>query len=1118
MQKYRAILLTMLVFFCAILLVACKEEPAPLCADGHSFKEEVVKAPTCTEVGLAHSVCSVCNTLREVELPAKGHVGSEWTVTLPPTCTEEGIRAMFCAVCDEQLYVESLPVTSHTASGEWIVDVAPTCTTGGKRHTDACSVCGAIDVVEMLPALRHEPSEWQTVTVLTCTSAGVRQKTCTRCGEVAESETTGALGHVYGTWWADANNDLRVYRTCARANCGAIEEYVHDTAVTESGAYTQLQLSGYGLVYSSGASSSFQQQIATLASHIYGYTNVPVSASIGSNLTKIIRVQTGSDASITGHGFAIKCNNGTITIIGTTSLITQMAVDYFMRTYVTGAVITLPALAVSDGYEMIDVSHYDSIYSDALDDVGQGADETARDPDTFYGNSSETGCDYVVDLAFQSATQLISLAYADTRASVDGELLIGKTNRVQSDIALAYLKGHEYGIMMVDGRLVVAGYATAAFHKAGPILSDYLEEAKDEQGRVLLPANFCIIGEASTRWLTDEAVLPTGLPLYAAEDDGEGAFQYLYRGVGVHKDAFDAYVAALKNKGYTVLTSSDAEGSCFVTLTDADRGRMLHISFEAYAHASDNVAGSEWAATWGGDPAIRVVTAYVQEKYTKKTNDLKKPTGYNKTESVKSYESGVTNTYFYYQIKPTVLAAYRGQFAAEGYVEVLADQVSERYVMLNKTTGEWVDIFVGGGQYQYYICRRHYAPGVITLPSSDLLSPNQTYTKVTDAKIVAIDLSAVVDKGTSGSYGTGYVIMLEDGRFVIIDGGSSDGGTSGDAAFAQVDNCWSILSALYKDVYGVAPSPSNPVQIAAWIITHGHGDHIGVFWDFCQRYGGGGSKHSLGAYAKIEYLLANQADFTTLYNTGEPSMSVTSNLTKIREFVKDGFTYIRVQTGQKLYFANLEIETLFTQTNFNPQRIVTMNDTSAIQRLSFARTADGVGERVVDHKSVTAASKTTLLSTGDAYRWSGRWICAMYGTYLKSDMVTVSHHGGVGFTLEVYDMIAPRVVWWPSSASSACGMLASTSSAWHCKVDQHLVCDIDTVEYVYISDYYHITLALKADGPDFAGVYHATDESKTPIEYYEASKEKLKTSAGSGTYTAERLRLKNSAASVIKKV
>ncbi len=1098
MKKRVKISFAIAVALCATLLfVACNKEKGDVspCADGHSFEQEIVTEPTCTETGMARRVCTVCDTVREDELPAAGHKAGEWVVTLQPTCTEEGVRRADCITCGENISVELLPANGHTSVGDWVVDRAPTCKKDGERHTAACGVCGEIDVMEVIPALGHDPGEWQPVSTVTCTDAGVRQKICGRCKETVKSETIGALGHVFDAWRADGDNVLRVSRICARTGCDGEEEYVHDIAVTESGERAELQLSEYSLVYDSAVSDAFRQKITELASRIYGYTNVTVSASASAGAQKTIRIQTGSDASITGHGFAIKRSGDTVTVIGTTPMITQMGIDYFMRAYVTGETITLPALAVSDAYEMVDVSKYDVIYSALLDSRDQDADAGADDPDGYYGVSSETGRDFAVDVAFNVAQQLSVFAYPDSRSAANGETLIGRTYREQSAIALAYLKGHEYGIMMIDGHLVLTGYSVAAIHKAAPLLYDYLTDAKDASGRVLLPANLCMIGEASARWLTDESLLPQDLLLSSAEDDGEGVFQYLYRGQGVDKAAFDTYVAALKGKGYVALTESNAEGSYFVTLTDATRTKMIYVSFEAYAHASDNVAGSEWLYS---DPAIRVRTACAHEGDGPKFEDVPKPSGFVKSTEVKTYESGMRQVYYLYYVKPTTLDAYRATLVAKGYTVILRDQATERFVAVNESTGERIEAFYapcsiasGGTTYTHAICRNYYAPSAVRVPTSEILSPSQRYEKVTDTKIVAIDLSAVESEGVSGSYGAGYIIMLEDGRFVVIDGGSSDGGSSGSAAFAQVNNCWSIISALFKDVYGVEPTPSNPARIAAWIITHPHGDHMNMFWDFCHRYGGGEGAKTIGAYFSLEYLIANNADRTTLYNTGEPSVSLTQKLSAFNGYVKNGFTYIKAQTGQKFYFANLEIETLFTQADHSPQRIVTMNDASIVQRLSLVRTADTYKElRTVDHRNVAASSKTSFLSTGDAYRWSGRWMAAMFGTYLKTDMVSLSHHGGVGLTMEFYDLVSPRAVWIPNAKAKE-GSQYAPAKDWAGRVNQHLLYDIDSVEYIYRSDDYHITLVLKESGPDYDGIYHATD--KSAISYYIASKADLKT-------------------------
>ena len=1082
---------------------------------GHQASDWLlVSAQTCTEDGLRHKVCTREGCGAEIQtetLPALGHVNVGWEILIPATCTENGLRRAksACSRCLQKGFEEEIVATGHTPGSVWITVREPVCGVDG-WEAKKCTTCQqASDEGRLIEAPDHEFGAWTDVTPATCTTNGARERVCTNCS-APETETLLALGHDFSGWEA-ASDASRV--KCGRDGCD--KTYAKEEYAREIGEKKNVTLTGYSLVYSaSNASDAFKEKIEQLGKLLRQRTGMPVTAyastSAAPNASKVINVVIGSDG-ITGHGFLIqRQNSGAILIRGTTALIAQMGVDYFMNTYLTGSTISLSEKAISDAYQTITLSSsYTPIYSASADTVAQEK-ENSSNYDVYYGVSSETGRDYVVDVALTLASALGTTARADSTAEKATEILIGKTSREQTAKAQALLKGHEYGIMVIDGKLVLAGWGLPSLHMAGKMGESYLSDAL-YNGSIVLPKNLRMIGEASERWLTDEAILPTNLPLYNTADDAEGAFQYLYRGNGVNKAAFDAYVAKLKGMGYVAISENSAEGSYFVTLTDANRTQMLNISYEAYAHASDNTAGTQWKNAWGSDPAIRVVTAYVQEQYTTKSADLPTPGSSAANKGIKSYESGITEVYYLYKTKPSVLAAYRDKFVNVGYTVIFSDNAGERYVLVNNTTGEWAEIFYSTRSittsdvtYTHSICRRHYAPGVITLPSAEILNPNQSYKKVTDTKIVSIDLSAInttykdangEEQTLSGSYGTGYVIMLEDGSFVIIDGGSADGGTSGNVAWAQVNNFWSILKALYKDVYGKEPTPSNPVHIAAWIITHAPGDHMNVLWDGTNRYGGGNGGSNLGAYWTIDYLIANNPEYTMQYNTGEPNMTLTKELTKINGYVANGFTYLKAQTGQKYYFANLEIDTLFTHGNLAPQRIVTFNDVSTIQRLSFVRTADTYNvSRTINHTSYAASAKTTFLSTGDMYAWGGRWLAAMYGSYMKTDMVSVSHHGGPGATAEFYDVVAPKVVWWSMAKGSAHGGY-STNTNWYSKVDQHLIYNVTSVDYIYIADDYHITLTLKEAGPNYSGIYHATDENKTTLSYYTVSKSSLKTSS-----------------------
>ena len=58
---------------------------------------------------------------------------------------------------------------------------------------------------------------------------------------------------------------------------------------------------------------------------------------------------------------------------------------------------------------------------------------------------------------------------------------------------------------------------------------------------------------------------------------------------------------------------------------------------------------------------------------------------------------------------------------------------------------------------------------------------------------------------------------------------------------------------------------------------------------------------------------------------------------------------------------------------------------------------------------------------GDAYTVTCNRVCSMYGKYLKSDITTISHHGYVGGTSQIYDNISATVNLWPGGLNAFSG-------------------------------------------------------------------------------------------------
>ncbi len=330
------------------------------------------------------------------------------------------------------------------------------------------------------------------------------------------------------------------------------------------------------------------------------------------------------------------------------------------------------------------------------------------------------------------------------------------------------------------------------------------------------------------------------------------------------------------------------------------------------------------------------------------------------------------------------------------------------------------------------------------LADTTLLKKTSTPNKVTDAALISVALP-------EGHVGTGYVMMLEDASFIIFDGGASLSNTN---PYIAADKIYDIVSSLHKEYKGDITS-TNKIHIRAWINSHSHGDHTGGFYTFGDKYG-------KGKNVQVDYLIGSYPSKSQTYNTAEGGPFGFGDLESLAKRFDPAPKYIEVHTGQLLYFPNVEIEILFTHEDLNPHDIVTGNDASTLYRLTLQPTKNG---RTPDGK------KTSFMFTGDMYRYGGQWTCAMFGDYLKSDMVSLTHHGGPGADEQFFEMVDAEVAWWPMLASSIMGESGTAKdpksgylagSSWHCKADQKC---LELADYLFVADDYNIVLFFDKNGP-----------------------------------------------------
>lgn len=186
-----------------------------------AFTDTVV-APTCTEQGYTHHVCTVKGcTYAPVDDTYVAATDHTWvnTQTLPPTCTEQGTAFYKCSACGATR-TEKIAPLGHDLS-RCDLKPAATCTQPG-RAVGTCARCG-VQIDEVIPAKGHDYSYAETSVAPTCTEPGHYKGTCPTCGKDYD-DVVPALGHDWGEWVTTIEPTVSTvgyrYHVCNRDGCG----------------------------------------------------------------------------------------------------------------------------------------------------------------------------------------------------------------------------------------------------------------------------------------------------------------------------------------------------------------------------------------------------------------------------------------------------------------------------------------------------------------------------------------------------------------------------------------------------------------------------------------------------------------------------------------------------------------------------------------------------------------------------------------------------------------------------------------------------------------------------------------------------------------------------------
>lgn len=318
-----------------------------------------------------------------------------------------------------------------------------------------------------------------------------------------------------------------------------------------------------------------------------------------------------------------------------------------------------------------------------------------------------------------------------------------------------------------------------------------------------------------------------------------------------------------------------------------------------------------------------------------------------------------------------------------GYVAKLEQSGFDVYTTHSITENDFTTLTndsytVSVGYYDYESSAR-----IIIEPLAEAvgLKEDNVYTEVTTSQITMLGLEY------DQSIGLSLLIRLTDGRFIVIDGGF----TSRYKQDAQL-----LVNAL-KEQSKDYLQPGEKITIAAWIITHAHGDHSGMIR----------KAHSYFLDMKIERFLVNflaQSELDRAMSSSKYGGNYSSNnatdwqgVVSAAKALKAPVQYVRV--GQIFYMANASFEILYTIDSYSPRLCNAFNTTSLVIKFTFD---DG----------------TTFMMTGDATGNAFEIMASMYGSYLKSDILQVSHHGCSTWsndsgTIAAYKRISPATLLWP---------------------------------------------------------------------------------------------------------
>lgn len=556
------------------------------------------------------------------------------------------------------------------------------------------------------------------------------------------------------------------------------------------------------------------------------------------------------------------------------------------------------------------------------------------------------------------------------------EILIGQTNRPETKQLLDTLSSSEYGIAVIGNKLVIAGRTDSVTVAAvryfvenylgegatGTLAGDFSYKAEADVA-VLIEngkANYTIVRSDTVSYMNKDMTSKfynivravTGVPLPSSNDkapEDPEKLQILF-GNTAYKETAEVE-AVTPPEGYTI----DFIGNKVVIFAWTAEG------MENAINAFTDMISYSWYEDADGKANLCILKERVSSSKGKS----------NYFKDVPFEVSGRYVDSIYDAYENTMMLHWTNANADmfNSYVKTLAEKGFSKYQTNNNDSISSVTFTKGKAMVHVYLLKRVSELRVITQNNAVLPTNPSEYTKVCEVMVtqMGLDYSKTEDKG-----GMGYLIRLEDGTFVVIDGG---------------DPYDSNAKNLYDLMLKQTPLKDKEIVISAWFVTHSHKDHFGVYNRFAALY---------GKDVTVKMLVGNDISDYVDSGLGETVRGF-QHAARAKAF--SGCVYMKAHTGQQFFFPGFTMGVLYSHEDVYPDYMMEINSGATI---------------VLD--AVAQKDGTRFVFLADLTEVGAERLVSMYQQDMKCDVLQIGHHGNKGGNYDLYRFCDPDIALWPASS------------------------------------------------------------------------------------------------------